>query len=329
MSILSRMKKAFTDASAPAVSATLGTEPKASTAAATTEPPVSAAEQAVDIVENYWTEHNVTGHRTFLSAEASLADFRWRNAQYFDYIDLMPVAGADGLTVLDFGCGPGYDLVGFATESRPARLIGVDVSSSSLAEAKARLALHGAGPELHHHDVTKAPLPIAAATVDLVHSSGVLHHMPSMEPALVELRRVLKPGGRAQFMVYHADSIWLHLYVAYERQILQGLDAGLDLPAAFQKSTDGPDCPISRCYTQQSFTDLVTRNGFAFEGFGVAISAWEMSLLHKRFAAIMDPALPEVSRDFLARLTFDERGLPLARPGVPAGIDGCYRFRAV
>lgn len=283
---------------------------------------------AAPSVETYWTDHNVTLHRKFPSTEASLEDFHWRNAQYFGYIEKMPVSDANGLTVLDFGCGPGYDLVGFATQSQPAQLIGVDVSSSSLAEARERLALHGAEPELHHHDVLAAPLPIATQSVDLVHSSGVLHHMPTMEPALAELRRVLKPGGKAQFMVYHADSLWLHLYVAYERQIVQGIDSGLGLVDAFRKSTDGPECPVSRCYTRDEFVSAVSAYGFEFEQFGVAVSAWEMSLLHKRYAAIMDQRLPRQSRDFLSSLTFDTYGLPLTRPGVHAGIDGCYRFRA-
>lgn len=280
-------------------------------------------------VEKYWTEHNVTLHRTFSSAEESLTDFHWRNSQYFRYIDLMPVSGLDNLSVLDFGCGPGYDLVGFSTQSKPNRLIGIDVSKSSLAEARARLALHGAEPELYHHDVTKAPLPIADSSIDVVHSSGVLHHMESMEPALIELRRVLKKGGTAQFMVYHRDSLWVHLYVAFERQILQGIDPNLDLGAAFQKSTDGPDCPISRCFSERQFIDYASRYGFEIESFGVAVSAWEMSLLDKRFSAIMDARLPRESREFLAGLTFDQQNLPLSRPGVHAGIDGCFKFRAV
>lgn len=335
MNILSRVKKALGSQPAPraagegATATVNSAEPVSDRGSADSGAFAGPGAATAEVVENYWTEHNVTLHRNFSSAEESLADFRWRNAQYFDYIEHMPVSQADGLVVLDFGCGPGYDLVGFATQSKPAQLIGVDVSSASLAEARARLMLHGVEPRLLHHDVTKKPLPLADASIDTVHSSGVLHHMPTMEPALAELRRVLKPGGRAQFMVYHADSLWLHLYVAYERRIVQALDADLDLAGAFQKSTDGPNCPVSRCYTQQEFIDLVTRHGFAFERFGVAVSAWEMSLLPKRYAAIMDPALPEQSRNFLADLTFDARGLPIIRPGVLAGIDGCYRFRAI
>ena len=59
----------------------------------------------------------------------------WRNDQYFKYDELMPVTGKDGRVILDYGCGPGHDLVGFGLRSKPTRLIGMDVSTSSLAEA--------------------------------------------------------------------------------------------------------------------------------------------------------------------------------------------------
>jgi hypothetical protein len=53
-----------------------------------------------------------------------------------------------------------------------------------------------------------------------------------------------------------------------------------------------------------------------------------MTLLPKRFPTIMDNRFPERNRRFLADLTFDVRGLPLARPGVHAGVDACFSFRA-
>ena len=60
--------------------------------------------------DNYWTHHNVTLHKRFRTAEESLEYFAWRNAQYIDYIDLLPVAGHDGQVIVDYGCGPGNDL---------------------------------------------------------------------------------------------------------------------------------------------------------------------------------------------------------------------------
>src|SRR5262249_4512482 len=96
----------------------------------------------------HWTRHNVTQHRRFASAAESLAYLHWRNDQYPGYIELMPVDRVTGMTVLDFGCGPGNDLVGFSQYSKPRHLIGVDVSPSSLAEARERLKLHGVSAEL-------------------------------------------------------------------------------------------------------------------------------------------------------------------------------------
>src|SRR3712207_7349439 len=46
---------------------------------------------------------------------------------------------------------------------------------------------------------------------------------------LSEFRRVLKPGGRAQVMVYNENSLWMHLYVAYLKMIVEGDLAGMDL----------------------------------------------------------------------------------------------------
>jgi ubiquinone/menaquinone biosynthesis C-methylase UbiE len=82
----------------------------------------------------------VTSHRRFRDREDSLKYFSWRCEQYFDY-QHMPVKVPAGNVVLDYGCGPGHDLVGFVEYSRPSRLVGMDVSAASLSEARERLAL--------------------------------------------------------------------------------------------------------------------------------------------------------------------------------------------
>src|SRR5262249_40539602 len=160
-------------------------------------------------VTDYWTRYNVTLNHQFASAEESLAYLRWRNDQYFGYSELMPVSGHDGRVVLDFGCGPGHDLVGFATASRPARLIGIDISRTSREEARARLALHGADCDLVLLEAD-AELPFETASIDYIHSSGVLHHLADPLAALREFHRVLRPEGVARVMVYNYDSVWLH-----------------------------------------------------------------------------------------------------------------------
>lgn len=277
------------------------------------------------VSEQYWSKHNVTNHRVFSTREESLSYFHWRNDQYFGYIDLLPVSGQDGKVVLDYGCGPGNDLVGFLEHSKPATLYAADVSQPSLEEALRRVALHAGTvtPLKLREDAINIPLD--AGSVDYVHCSGVLMLVTDPLAVLKEFRRVLKPNGRARLMVYNYDSLWLHLYVAYILRLKDDRYLGLSLKEAFDRSTDGEDCPINRCWKVEEFLQLGKDAGFAPRHLGNAISAIEMSLLPQRYAAIMSQELPSEHRRFLYELTFDRFGRPCV-DGVVAGIDGCYEF---
>jgi SAM-dependent methyltransferase len=273
---------------------------------------------------SYWTSHMVTNN-DWPNAGASMEHFLWRNAQYPGYIELMPVSGADGLVVVDYGCGPGNDLVGFSEFSEPSRLIGIDVSPTALATSKKRLALHGKSVELIHIQEEENLIPIEAESVDLVHSSGVLHHARNLKAAIAEIRRILKPGGKLHVMVYNYDSLWLHLYTAYVHQIEMGLYGDLPIIDAFRHTTDGPDCPISHCYRPPEFLKLIENIGFSSVFKGASISLTELELLPKRYAAMKDRNLPREHRDFLYALQFNQEGHPTIN-GAVAGIGACYEF---
>jgi ubiquinone/menaquinone biosynthesis C-methylase UbiE len=274
-------------------------------------------------VADYWTRYNVTLHRNFTSTAESLAYVQWRNDQYFGYIDLMPVDAQEGKTVLDFGCGPGHDLVGFATMSKPARLIAVDVSPSSIREARERLALHQAACEFIQLDPHSSALPLDGASVDYIHSSGVLHHVADADPVLREFRRVLRPSGSARIMVYNYDSVWMHLFVAYIKQIVEKTYTNLTLEEAFARTTDGEDCPIANAFRPGEFLSQVYEAGFDAVFTGAAVSMHEAKILPYRFDAIQDRRTPETSRRFLLELTFDEYGMPWYH-GHRAGLDACF-----
>jgi ubiquinone/menaquinone biosynthesis C-methylase UbiE len=272
----------------------------------------------------YWTV-NMVVNETFNSPEDSLRHFHWRNAQYPGYIDLMPVRGHDGKIVLDYGCGPGNDLVGFSVFSEVKKLYAVDVSPTALEAAKKRLSLHNKHADFIKIDENENIIPIPSNSVDYIHASGVLHHCANLNLVLSELHRILKNDGRMSVMVYNYSSIWLHLYVAYIQQLYYGRFKEEPLLEAFRKSTDGGYCPVSHCYAPDSFLALMQQHGFKGEFRGAAISLMEMKILEKRFDAIADRRLDEEHRDFLSELTFNEKGIPLYRGSV-AGIDACYLF---
>lgn len=275
----------------------------------------------------YWAAHNVTSHRSFASAEESLDYFHDRNAAYPGYIEFLPVSDWNGKVVLDYGCGPGNDLIGFAHYSPQARLIGIDISPTSLDEAKRRLALHRREAELIHLPYGAYELPFASGSVDYVHCSGVLMLIEDPARLLREFRRVLKPSGEARLMVYNYDSLWLHLYVAYVVRLQNGLYADVDIRDAFSRTTDGEDCPLVHVWQPAEVAAMAASAGFDCDYLGAALSLWELHLMPKRFRAMMHPRLERESRDFLLELELDRRGFPKYR-GHYAGIDACYRLTA-
>ena len=273
---------------------------------------------------SYCTAHMVV-EEEFLSVESSLEHFSWRNDLYPGYIELMPVAGFDDKVVVDYGCGPGNDLVGFSHFSSPKELIGIDVSKTALERAKVRLSLHGKEANLILVEEKRNDIPLEDKSIDLIHSSGVLHHCENLPAILKEFHRILKDDGAVHVMVYNYDSLWLHLYTAYVQQIERGKFKNMELLDAFRANTDGEFCPISHCYTPSQFVQIMGDNGFRGEFKGASMSTTELKLMHKRFEAIESRQLNKEHRDFLKSLTFDERQMPLIN-GHFAGINACYRF---
>lgn len=274
----------------------------------------------------YWSGYHVEiPEGGFSNAESSLAHFEWRNFTHPGYIELMPVGDADGLVVMDYGCGPGNDVIGFGNYSKATELHAVDVSPLAIYICKRRAELHGLDVRFHLIKESPPEITLADKSVDLIHSSGVLHHTPDPLSILQEFRRVIKNDGRAQIMVYHYDSIWMHLYVAYQKMIVEGKFKGMAKRQAFEKTMDGEGCPIARCYTQEEFIALCREAGFECTCTGSSLSTLEMNLLPKRFDAIRDRRLDSESRQFLYSLTFNEKLWPLHNGSV-SGVNACFRL---
>jgi ubiquinone/menaquinone biosynthesis C-methylase UbiE len=199
----------------------------------------------------------------------------------------------------------------------------MDVSPTSLQEARERIALHGKDVTFVLINENDDRLPLEDKSVDIIHSSGVIHHTPDPLKILKEFRRVLKPHGFAQIMVYNYDSLFMHLYTAFIKQIEQQILPELNKRKAFSKFTDGHYCPISECYTAEEFKAIAEKAQMDCTFTGAAISSFEMSILDRRFDAILNSDLNDESRDFLLSLEFDKKGRPLYR-GQVAGVDGCF-----
>jgi SAM-dependent methyltransferase len=281
-------------------------------------------------VDAYWSRHTVNS-KPFSSATESEQYLRWRSAQYPLFPELMDVWGDHrGETLLDYGCGPGDDLVGFLLYSGAAKVIGIDVSPKALELSRKRIALHripARQVELILIGDSQRSIPIAADRVDYINCGGVLHHTSNPEAILREFSRILRPAGCGRVMVYNRQSLWFHLYVAYVRMILDNSFAGQSVEQAFGRSTDGEDCPVSVAYEADRFLRMLSENGLNGKFLGGYLSVFELECWRKYgLQAIDDSRLARHHRDFLAELEFDENGLPKWRGGY-AGIGGVYEFK--
>ncbi len=276
---------------------------------------------------DFWSEHHVDAPPDgFNSVEESLSHLNWRNRQYPSHADYMPVENVNDQVVVDFGCGPGNDIVGFGTKSVPKKLIGFDISPVALMLSEKRAKLHGIDVELNLLDENFAEIPLEDKSVDLIHCAGVLHHSPDMEPILNEFLRILRPTGSARIMVYNRDSIWMHVHVAYETKILHGLYSNLSKEDAFARTTDGPSCPIANCYSPRDFLNIASNIGFDAQFLGSAISLFELKKTPMILDALRDKRLDAESSAFLSSIQFNERLWPLYEGNV-AGINGYYALR--
>jgi SAM-dependent methyltransferase len=117
---------------------------------------------------------------------------------YYTRPAMLALAGdVAGRRILDAGCGAGPLFA--ALRDRGALVTGIDKSAGMLALARRRL---GDDANLQVAELGR-PLPFPDGAFDDVTASLVLHYLEDWGPALAELRRVNRPGGRLIVSVDH------------------------------------------------------------------------------------------------------------------------------
>ena len=151
-----------------------------------------------------------------------------------------------GERVLDLGCGAGRFVA--ALRDAGAEAVGVELAEAAL--ERARRNAPGADLRLVEPD---GSLPLDHASVDLVWCSEVLEHVADTAYLLLEVRRVLRPGGR------------LLVTVPYHGRVKGALIALARFDAHFD-----PLGQHLRFYTRTSLAATLERSGFE----AVRVRAW-------------------------------------------------------
>ena len=161
------------------------------------------------------------------------------------YSGLIPFGELRGKDVLEIGCGSGVHAKLLAEGG--ARLTALDLTPTAVAMTRRRLELQGLEGSVLEADAESLPFP--DASFDFVWSWGVIHHSRDTDRVLVEVARVLRPGGRFAFMVYHRSSITFWFNYVVVRGVLQG---GLLHERPDELANRWSDGVIARHYTRRS-----------------------------------------------------------------------------
>jgi SAM-dependent methyltransferase len=227
-------------------------------------------------------------------------------------------AQAKGLKVLEIGCGLGTDGAQFAKAG--ADYTGIDLTQAAVDLARRRFELFNLPGTFRVADAERLDFP--DNSFDLVYSHGVLHHTPDTAGAVREVHRVLRPGGRAEIMLYHRNSYNYRVNISLLRRVginLLRWDAGIKVVRLFtgepedslreharrlrsergylgsqeflNRNTDGAGNPLARVYSSEEAREL-------FKNFSKV--ELRIYFFNKRWLPILGPILPRSLESRLA-----------------------------
>lgn len=182
---------------------------------------------------------NIDEHLMELEIARTPHDSRWA----------LPDLRASERRILDVGCGVGQALVALGCTDR--RAVGMDVDEEAI-----RHGIEHFGGQIQYLLADARRIPMPAETFDLVFCRSALAYMQVI-PALREMRRVLRPGGRL-WVTLHTRAMagralraalrarsprrTVHaLYVLLNGCLLRWLGTTLPYPTGRRESWQSPD----------------------------------------------------------------------------------------
>lgn len=187
--------------------------------------------QSVEAIREYWqqrplgTQYVSDPDVTVGSAEFFQHIKPWMNPYKFP--EIMPRIEAEaaklrGGHLLEIGCGMGFDSAEFL--ERGVRVTATDLTPAAVELARRHFATRGVTAEaVKVENVRRLSFP--DETFDGVWANGVIHHTGDNRAAIAEIRRVLKPGGRAIISNFYRRPSWMLLLSRLGRENIEFEDA--------------------------------------------------------------------------------------------------------
>lgn len=213
----------------------------------------------VTAVRQYWDSHPlgqqyVRDKRITVGSPEFFAHIRpWMNPYKFPWIMARierEAAKLQGCHLLEIGCGMGFDSLEFL--KRGVRVTATDLTPAAANLARRHFELEGVTPEDVRVENVLA-LSFDDNTFDAVWANGVLHATGDTRQAIKEVRRVLKPGGRAIISHFYRKPSWMYWLSRFGRENIEYKEE---------------DPPVNEFYREEEIRAM-------FEGFAIEEAARE------------------------------------------------------
>lgn len=189
-------------------------------------------------ISAYWDEHihdleiatHPVGTADFFR---ELEDYRYDKLHYLPRV--VDFESWKNKSVLEVGCGVGIDSTKFARAG--AQVTGVDLSPTAIELARQNFEQQGLKGKFMTMNGEALDLP--DNSYDVVYAHGVLQYTANPKEMIIEIHRVLRPGGTAILMVYNTYS-WLFA-----------------LSKIMKVELEHEDAPVIRTYSIKAFKALL------------------------------------------------------------------------
>jgi SAM-dependent methyltransferase len=142
--------------------------------------------------------HDLSLNQTFFKKYAEPHDdWDWR--QYGAKL----LGSVEGCRVLDYGCGQGEESIYLAKMG--AHVTAIDISPVGIRLTEERARLNGVGDRVSAMLMRCDPTEFPSESFDVIHGFGILHHI-GLRSGMMEIKRLLRPGGRGLFFEHMGNS---------------------------------------------------------------------------------------------------------------------------
>jgi len=213
-----------------------------------------SSERSIEVVRRYWDTHTLG--KQYVKDDSLVPGTR----EFFDHVRpwMCPFkydwvmqrieresARLNGKLLLEIGCGLGFDSLEFM--KRGVRVVATDLTPTAVDLARRHFELEGVTPvDVRVENVLD--LSFDDASFDAVWADGVLHHTGDTAAAIREIRRVLKPGGRAIISHFYRRPSWMYWMSRLGRENIEYKEQ---------------DAPVSDFLTEREILDMFS--GFEIE----------------------------------------------------------------